>query len=416
MPDFLALDGLEYNTRKAGPLDALLAPPYDVINGELRRALAKRSPYNIVHLIVPEPAEGLDRYEAAGVLLARWRAEGVLVPSGRAIFLLEQRFEVAGEELSRTAVIGRVRLGPWRESGIYPHEFTLPRPKEDRLNLYRAATVQPGPVFALFEDSKSAVSLLMNSLKGAEPLCTVEGPEGARDRVWKVTDAASVAALEEALGSERLFVADGHHRYETALAYRNEASAHAALPADHPANFVLAAVVPFCDPGLRILPTHRLLRMDGRPSLAEALDALEKDYLIESAAEIDRRFLADPSTGAIALYTPGTWHRLQRRESSPAAAPGAAGRLNVSEVRERVLVKFFDDVEQAVSEEHIAYTHEIDEAVSLVDAGACDAAVILAPLSVEEMAAVAAAGEVLPPKSTYFYPKIPTGLALNPLG
>lgn len=416
MPDFLALDGLEYNTRKAGPLDSLLAPPYDVISDGSRRALAERSRYNIVHLIVPEPAEGLDRYEAAGVLLGRWRAEGVLVPSGRAFFLLEQRFEVAGEELSRTALIGRVRLGPWRESGIYPHEFTLPRAKEDRLNLYRAAKVQPGPVFTLFEDSKSAVSSLMNGLKGAPPLYALEGPEGARDRVWKVTDAASVAALEEALGGERLFVADGHHRYETALAYRNEAAATAALPADHPANFVLAAAVPFCDPGLRILPTHRLLRMEGRPSLADALKALERDYSIESAGETDRRFLTDPSTGAIALYTPGTWHRLQPRETGGAAAPGAAGRLNVSEVRERVLARFFDDVERAIAEERIAYTHEIDEAVALVDAGACDAAVILAPLSIEEMTAVAAAGEVLPPKSTYFYPKIPTGLVLNPLG
>jgi len=419
MPEFLALDGLEYDTAKAGPVDMLLAPPYDVVSEDLRRELAARSPFNIVHIIVPQPAGGLDRYHAAARLVDSWREKGVLRRTGRAFYVLEQRFETGGELLSRTALIGHVRLAPWREGGIFPHEVTLPRPKEDRLNLYRATHVQAGPVFMLFEDGSSAVAGLMERIKKKPPERTAAGPEGAEDRIWKVRDAETISAVETAMAGECLFVADGHHRYETALAYREEAASGGGLPEDHPANFVLAAAVPFSDAGLRILPTHRLVRMDGGADLQAALAGIEKDYFVEAAGVIDRSFLTEPGAGTVALYTSGCWRLLRlkaraREELSRSTGPHAA-RLNVSEVRHCVLAKFFADVDAAVAEERITYTHDVDEAVGTVDAGGADAAVILAPVSVREMAQAAAAGEVMPPKSTYFYPKIPTGIVLNPL-
>ncbi len=419
MSEFLAFDGLEYDTATAGALCRLLAPPYDAISPRLRSELAGGSPYNVVHVTLGEPADGLDRYQAAGRLVRRWRQEGALVRGGRAFYLLEQRFERGGESLVRTAIIGHVRLGPWGASGIYPHEVTLSKPKEDRLKLYCATQLQPGPVFLLFEEKDSRVYDYMRQLSQAPPSHTARGPEGADDRIWKITDAATIASLEESLAGKRFFVADGHHRYETALAYRDHVASCGRLPADHPANFVLAAAVSFSDPGLCILPTHRLLHLQDPARLPGALDTLEKDYRIEPAGRMDSSADRGLSPGTIALYTPGRWRLLrlkdEARDRLSAGVGAAAARLNVIEVRYCILEKFFDDVDAAVADERIRYTHDIDEALRQVDSHSSEAAVILSAIQVSDMAAAAIAGELMPPKSTYFFPKIPTGIVQKPL-
>ena len=419
MAEFIALDGLEYDDVKAGPLDGVLSPPYDVVDEPLRRTLSLRSPYNIVHLILPQAGAGRDAYQAAAAILQDWRGGGVLRPAGRALYLLEQDFEVSGRRLVRTALLGRIRLSPWREGGVYPHEVTLPKPKADRLNLYRATHVQPGPVFALFEDRQGAAAALAGEVKAAGVRREVDGPEGAHDRIWKVTDARTIALFEKAMVRARFFIADGHHRYETALAYREELAAGRRLPDDHPANFIMTAAVPFGDPGLVILPTHRLVKAAGR-DVESAVQSLREDYDVALSDASRVEAVMRPSASTIALYAAGQWRVLTLKKGPREALVAEAGRLmadlNVYEARRLVLSRFFDDVDEAVAREKIRYTHEIAEAVSRVDSGEFDAGVVLAPVSVEVMAAVAAEGLTMPPKSTYFYPKIPTGVALNPLG
>jgi len=419
MADFQPLCGIEYNTDIAGDFEELISPPYDVIDRKMRRRFAEKSPYNIVRLILPEPSDGLDRYQAAGRLVKEWLDRGVLVKSGRAFYVLEQRFEMGGAELVRTAIIGRVRLGPWRENGVYPHEVTLPKPKADRLNLYRATRLQPGPVFSLFEDKGAKAAEILRRLKTSPPYRTVRGPEGTTDRVWKITDGKTTAALVKVCAEERFFVADGHHRYETALAYRDEIASRRSLPPQHPANFVLTAAVPFDDPGLVILPTHRLLKFADPDIMAKALRALEEDYLVDNEDNIDEESMASRLPGAIAVYTGGEWYVLRMKEETRESFRKEAGELmaglNVYEVRKRVLNRFFDDVDEAVASERITYTHDLHDAIRGVDRKTSDAAVILSPLSVRTMAQVARAGRTMPPKSTYFYPKMPTGVVLKPL-
>jgi uncharacterized protein (DUF1015 family) len=271
--------------------------------------------------------------------------------------------------------------------------------------------LQPGPIFTLFEDNDGAARRVLDDTVVTAPFREAEGPEGARDRVWKITKPDSISALEVALAGERFFIADGHHRYETALAYREEISGGQALPEDHPANFVLAAAVPMGDPGLFILPTHRLLSLDNSTDVSAAVRTLEADYVIERGKE--------GGEAAVSIYAAGERYRLALRESArreleSELGPLMAG-LNVNEVRHRILPRFFEDVDRAVAEERITYTHDTDEALGLVDSGSRDAAVLLTPLPVRTVAAVSAAGETLPPKSTYFFPKIPTGIVLNPL-
>ncbi len=419
MKDFIALSGIEYDVAKAGDFSTLLSPPYDVVDESLRSRLAARNPYNVVRIILPEPSGSMDRYQAAAALVKTWQEAGVLAGGGRAFYVLEQRFELEGRLRTRTALLGRLRLSPWRENGVFPHEVTLPKPKADRLSLYRAAHVQPGPVFALFRDQRGAVATAMDEAKKSVPYRVADGPLRDEDRVWKISDQSTIDLLENALAGEHFFIADGHHRYETALAYREETARGASLPEDHPANFALAAVVTFDDPGLVILPTHRLVRLDSGASIAGALDGLARDYDIEEVRAVDARDALNATSAPIVLYSAKRWRFLRLKDGAREALVKEAGALmagiNVYEARSRVLSCFFPNVDKAADEEHIGYTHDLDDAIAGVDGGGWDAAVMLAPLSVSTVAAVASAGSIMPPKSTFFYPKIPTGIVLNPL-
>ncbi len=419
MAQFRALDGIEYCTSKAGPLGTLVAPPYDVIDGPARARLAATSPHNIVNLILPRPAGGLDRYQAARRLVESWRRDGVLVDGGRAFYVIEQRFSFSSGPATRTAILGRLRVGPWRESGVFPHEVTLSRTKADRMNLYRATKLQPGPIFTLFEEAAGDFGQLLGEVKKAPPDAEFDGPEGAHDLVWKVTEEGLLDALERTLSGGSFFVADGHHRYETALAYRDELAGGGQLPRDHPANFVLTAAVGSSDEGLRVLPTHRLISVEHPQAVSAGLEALGREYHIDTSGPADEAPLADCGPGAMALYAKGMLHKLQMKPAARSEFEKSEGKLlsglNVHEARLKVLSCFFRDVDSAVEEENIRYTHEVSEAVVRVDSGEFDAALLLAPIPVEKVAKVARAGEIMPPKSTYFFPKLPTGVVLNPL-
>jgi uncharacterized protein (DUF1015 family) len=350
----------------------------------------------------------------------RWKAEKAIVRSRAAFYVIEQTFEIGGRRLVRTGVLGQARLAPWGKGGIFPHEVTLPKPKEDRLRLYRATGVAPGPSFSLFEDAGGKVRAAMGEIKAANPYWTADGPEGSSDRVWKVTDGATIKGIEEAVAGEKFFIADGHHRYETALAYREELAAKGALAAGHPANFVLMCAVAFDDPGLVVLPTHRLLHLASQGTAQEGLRALEADYTIVRVASLDGFARGGAMPAGIAIYAGGGTYLLRMKGQARAAFVREAGEvmagINTYEVLEKVLPRFFEDVGRAVAAEEVKYTHDLGEAAARVDSGASQAAVVLAGITVRQIAEVASMGRTMPPKSTYFYPKLPTGVAIKPLG
>ncbi len=419
MVEFRALEALEYS-EEAGAFEDLISPPYDVIDAAARAKLAAKNAHNIVHVILPEASGGMDKYAAAGALVKRWRSDGVLVAGGRAFYVIEQTFASGGKKRVRTALLGQARLAAWREGGIHPHEVTLPKPRADRMNLYKATGVVPGPCFSLFEDAQGTVRALVEKIKTRSPYRVADGPEGSYDRIWKVTGEEETAAITEAFEGEDFFIADGHHRYETALAYRDELAKAGKLADSHPANFVLMGVVPFDDAGLVMLPTHRLLCLEGERSVTESMEALASDYEMEKVESLEAFSRVDEQAPApIALYDGKASYLLKMKAASRRAFVAEAGEvmagLNVYEAREKVMGKFFGDVAGAIAAEHVKYTHSVQEALEAVDRKTCAAALILSPISVRQMAEVASAGRTMPPKSTYFYPKLPTGVAIKPL-
>ena len=420
MVDFRPLEAYEYNTSIAGEIGDLIAPPYDVIDEAGRNALAAKSPYNIVHITLPQAEGGLDKYQAAGRKLHGWLEERILAPGGRAFYVIEQTFDLGGRTYIRTGILGRALLGPWRESGIYPHELTLPKPREDRFRLYKATKVVPGPSFSLFEDVSGEGRRIVGEIRKRPPYWSAQGPEGSFDRVWKITEPLDIEGISAALKGEKFFIADGHHRYETALAYRDELAARGELTPGHPASFVLMCVVPFDDEGLVVLPTHRLLLLRGERPVEAAIGALKEDYSLKHVPSLEAfEGTGEKAPSQVALYTPRQAYLLNMTEVTRKVFVGRVGRtmaaVNTFEVIEKVMPRFFRDVNAAVATEQVKYTHSLKEALERVDGGAFQAAIILAGIPVRRIAEVASSGQTMPPKSTYFYPKLPTGVAVMPL-
>jgi uncharacterized protein (DUF1015 family) len=235
-----------------------------------------------------------------------------------------------------------------------------------------------------------------------------------------VTDNSTIETLVTRFAKEKFFIADGHHRYETSLAYRDELGGGKALPAEHPANFVMMCAVPFDDPGLVIMPTHRMLELGGIEPAVKGLEALGEDYDIRDAGALEElNSVCSVPCETIAIYAGGRAYLLQMKPATRKALAAKAGELmadlNVFQVLERVLPRFFGDVQRAIDQERIKYSHDLAETLKRIDSNECQAAIILSPITVRQMATVASAGKTMPPKSTYFYPKLPTGVVMKPL-
>lgn len=431
MADVRPFAALRYDVRRAGPLAGLLAPPYDVIDLDQREKLARESPYNIVRveLAKPEPgdADRPERYAEAATALARWREEGVLRrDDGEHLYVYEQEFEYGGRRWHRTGLLARVRLGPWAPGAVLPHEHTRPHDKADRLALLRATRTNVSPVFMLFRDEGGLVA---EALAGAGPV--LAEARSARDyHRLSVLPEGAAGRVQAFFGGQTLYVADGHHRYETALAYCQERRAAAARwTGDEPENFVLTALVSASDPGLVVRPTHRLVRPASVPPgcldrLASHFEVLEVP-LIGSAAAVAAGLQEQlrAAVGATALVVlglePGRGHLLVLKDPAgidallPQDKPPVWRRLDVSILQYAVLRDVFGIDEGSVAHgEVIDYTADGEKAVRAVLDGRWPLAFLLNPTPVEAVLAVADAGSRMPQKSTYFYPKLATGIAL----
>jgi uncharacterized protein (DUF1015 family) len=422
------IQAVHYDLGRVGALADVVAPPYDVIDEVQRAELAGRSPYNVVELDLPRDPDGGDPYEHAAELLSRWTDEGVLTrDTDPTIWSLEQEYTAPdGSRLTRRGFLARVKLAPYGE-GVRPHERTQPGPKEDRLRLTRATRHNLSPIFALHPGD--AWRHLEPALTG-DPLGEVTDGEGTTHRVWRIEDPATHKAIAEELASGELLIADGHHRYETALAYQREVGEGG--PADH----VLMALVSVEDPGLTVFPTHRLisgLANDSRRQellrigLKETFDVEEvpTDQLDPAGTEgvgvfgyidtdLERGFrLRLPETPSIE-QTDGVYYGSSvpgLDDRSPAYRTLDAAILEEL-VLKRLLGMSADDI---AAKRGISYTPRIDEALTKLDAGDYQAAFILRPTPIDQVREVAAAGETMPPKSTYFFPKLLTGIVFNPL-
>jgi uncharacterized protein (DUF1015 family) len=411
------LHALHYDLGKVGSLPDVVAPPYDVIDEDQRAELAARSPYNVVELDLPRDPGGGDPYEHAAELLAKWMHEGALIrDDDPQIWALEQDYAAPdGARLTRRGFLARVKLTPYGE-GIRPHERTQPGPKEDRLRLTRATQHNLSPIFALhpgdaWQHLEPAV--------GADPWGEVTDGDGTTHRVWRVSDPAVHEAIASELAPGELLIADGHHRYETSLAYQRE------VGAGGPADYVLMALVSLEDPGLTVFPTHRLVSgLAEDPAKQEALGSGLKELFDVEEVPTDQ---VDPGgSEGVGVFGYIDSHfkrafRLRLRDTArldeALADRSAAYRTLDAAILEELVLKGIlgmseDDI---AAKRGIGYTPSIDEALAKLDSGRYQAAFLLRPTPVEQVRAVAAEGETMPPKSTYFFPKLLTGIAFNPL-
>jgi uncharacterized protein (DUF1015 family) len=414
--EVIPLQAVHYDLGEVAIAD-VVAPPYDVIDDAQRAELAGRSPYNVVELDLPRDPGGGDPYEHAAELLGRWTDEGVLArDSEPTIWALEQDYSAPdGSRLTRRGFLARVKLAPYGE-GIRPHERTQPGPKEDRLRLTRATRHNLSPIFALHPGD--AWQHLESSVGGG-PLGEVTDGDETTHRVWRIGDPEVHEAVSAELADAELLIADGHHRYETSLAYQREVGEGSA------ADYVLMALVSLEDPGLTVFPTHRLVSgLADDPARQEALGTGLRDLFEVEEVPTDRLDPAGDEGVGVFGYVDSHFKRAYRLRlaSNPALDRALAGRseayrtLDAAILEELVLKEVLGmSAEDIAAKRGIGYTPSIDEALAKLDAGDYQAAFLLRPTPIDQVREVAAAGETMPPKSTYFFPKLLTGLVFNPL-
>jgi uncharacterized protein (DUF1015 family) len=429
MADIRAFRGFRYDLGRAGPLSDLVAPPYDVVDSTLQQTLYDKSPYNAirVELSRDEPGDTAtrNRYTRAGQTLSGWQTENMLQQDTlRSLYVIEQEFTVEGTTHRRRGFVARVRLEPYGTGRIFPHEETMSGPKEDRLKLFRATGMNVSPIFSLYPDPDNEVfTRLETHLRRTLPL-EARDHQGVISRLWPVTDEHTIGATVSALTDKPVFIADGHHRYETSLRYLDEARAAGMVANDDaPANFVMMLLVSMADPGLVILPTHRLV--SGFPGLtAEKLKAaLGTHFTVERVAsgkEACETIELDGSQALLGFHTQadGVWQTA--RLTNPILMTDLAANhsedwrdLAVSVLHVAVLDKLLPSALGGSAA--CKFVHLLSEVESAIRAGTSDLAVLVPPARMEHVEHIAGNHEKMPSKSTYFYPKLPTGLVFNSL-
>jgi len=432
MPEIQAFRGLRYDLGHVGSLSDVVAPPYDVIGPSLQEQLYKRHPANVIRLILNRDEPGDDaannRYTRAAQFLKNWRSEGVLFSDSQpALYAYHQIFTSEGQTHTRRGFMARCRLERFGEGKIFPHEETLAGPKQDRLLLTRACKANLSQIFGLYPDPAfKAQQLLEKTLPGVMPLEATDHL-GVVHRMWPVTDVAAISAVAGLMGDKPMFIADGHHRYETACNYRDELAAKAALPASHPANFVLMMCIGMNDPGLLVLPTHRLFRGLPAISSAELTSKLGDSFSVKpagqgiaAAGDVWEEIETRDDQGTLGLFTRAdkNWVLASitaagRQRMARLAAEHSADwqGLGVAILHRLVIENLLDGANLPKPR----YVHLLEEVTAGLESGEFPLAALVMPATVEHIRKISEHGERMPAKSTYFYPKLLGGLVINPL-
>ncbi|GIW89453.1 MAG: phosphatase [Isosphaeraceae bacterium] len=422
---------IRYDVARVGALSQVIAPPYDVIDPALQDRLYQLSPYNAIRLELNRAESGdvpgRDRYTRAAAYLRDWLRAGILRPDDApALYVYHQIFEVDGQSHTRKGFFARVRLERFGEGQIFPHEQTLSGPKADRLKLYESTGTQLSPIFGIYPDQGARVLAAVEAgIRDRTPLEATDHL-GVVNRLWTVTDARIHTVVQGLMADRPIFIADGHHRYETGIAYRDALEAAGQLAGrDDPAHFAMMMLVGMDDPGLIIQPTHRLIA--GYPGLtasrlAEIL-AAEFDVTFHGEGPSGARqtwdqiqLTGDQDTLGFGTTADGRWLTAHLRSHAimeqlvPHQSPQWRA-LGVSILHELAVAHLLKDL----GTPEFRYVHRLDEVIDDITQRGCDLAALVPPATMHHVQAIASHHEKMPPKSTYFFPKILTGLVFNPL-
>jgi uncharacterized protein (DUF1015 family) len=439
MASIVPFRGIRYAANRGRSLGQLLAPPYDLVSQEQRDELLRRSPHNIIHLTLGEdrPGDGpqANKYTRAAESWAAWAAQGVVkqdpTPS---IYPLEQTFWAPdGRNLRRRGFMAAVRLQEFREGIIVPHEKTLVAPKADRLELIKAVRANLSPIFGIYRDEPGATVKALGAALDAEPVAETDSDDGVHHRLWRTDAPEVVDALQRLLAEKRVFIADGHHRYETALVYRRMiAEANPGLPDDGGHHYILMFLCPMSDPGLVLFPTHRLIFGLKDLSLDRLLASLARYFTVETLPEDIRRAagrawavskLAEhggKSTAFLMVTAEDQKARVLTLRDDVDVADAELPQsetlraLDVTVLHSIVLQHILGlSLRSQENQENVTYVRDAGEAVNRVLSGEHAVGFLLNPTPIWQVEAVGDAGLTMPQKSTFFSPRLQSGLVMR---
>lgn len=417
--------GMRFQTEKAGKIEELVCPPYDIISEEQRLSYIRTNEHNIIRLELPK---GESPYENAAEILKSWQESGILEKEDKpAIYIYEEEFDAYGKRTKVKGMICRVKIEEFSKGVILPHEFTLSKAKEDRLNLMKATNCNFSQIYSLYMDQQHKTTGKLDKLSQGAPDIELCDQENVIHRLWIVKDEEEISSICADFADRKLYIADGHHRYETALNYRDWCRQAGKSKEGDACDYQMMMLVEMEHPGLVVFPTHRLVRglagFDPQKAMrdcARYFDITEKTGISTIEAELDVLFRQGKN--AFAFYAGGDkWSLMVLKDGSAVRAllpqaSEATQSLDVTVLHTLVLEKLFGiDAENMAKQINLTYTKIFDEAIESVQGGNSQCAFLLNPTKVTQIRDVASAGEKMPQKSTYFYPKLITGLVMNEL-
>ncbi|MDH7602633.1 MAG: DUF1015 domain-containing protein [Armatimonadota bacterium] len=417
MAEIKPFRGVRYDQSIVGDLSKVVCPPYDVISPQDRVYYHNLHPNNYVRLVLGEEYENdteeNNRFTRARAYLDRWLSDGVLKQDPvSAIYVYEQTFQYAGEKRSVLGFTCAVKLYDYSARVILPHENTLAKPKSDLIRLIRAVRTNLDCVYGLYADEQRTVDSLLHRTTLQEPVAAAVDKDGVRHRLWTLTDESAIRKIVETLAPCQIAIADGHHRYETALAYRSECRQGKSESDVLPCDYVLMTLVNVYQKDLTVFPTHRVIKGLADEDLKQLNARLPELFDIQTSTP--ETLLQDMrARGAIGMFSPQGAFTLKSKPQSHDLIPGseASRRLELNLLHKLILERILGiDEEKLRHETHVLYTRDPKEAVELVCCGRGQVAFLLNHIDVRSVLEIAAAGERMPQKATYFYPKLLSGL------
>lgn len=433
--------GLRYNLNKIDDPSSVICPPYDVISPEEQQGYQRRNPFNIIGMELgeekPDDSPEQNKYTRAAAILDNWLAQGVLMQDANpAFYVFEHRFDHDGKTLSRWGLSAAVRLEDWSTGNIRPHEAILKNPVGDRLRLMRSCNTNLSPIMGLLPFENNGMLSLMQSQSDVTPSMTATTDDGVVHNMWVVTEEGLVNTIREVCAGTVMYIADGHHRYQTSLLYQQERRDSASQYSGEEAfNFTMVTLMDAADPGIRVLPIHRMVRIAEPSIMATARERLDELFHLEQL----------PPVGSTPKKTIDMWgETMQQRDPEgvvagcyglheknlclltpcqkdvildmlPEGHSPAWGELKVSQLHWAILQKVFSMNNPSGDSGQIEYTKSATEAINRVDSGEFQLAFLLNRLPVSSILDIADAKDRMPQKCTYFYPKVPTGLVIHSL-